>query len=125
MRPACLIVVASCVVVIVPVAGIAQPANAPVWENAEFTKFRRIDCPSGVPDLVIHRSSTNSVSGTAEILTGSDTLNGSWSLSGSQLHVSGSSISISGEWSGNRYSVQAAVPGLNVSCSYRVSGTSG
>ena len=125
MRASRLTIVASCIAVLAPVASLAQPADAPIWENAEFTKFRGIDCPQGVPDLVIHRASVNSASGSAEILTGGATVDGVWSLSGSQLQVSGAGISISGAWSANRYSVQAAVPGLNVRCSYRVSGTAG
>ncbi len=93
-----------------------------------MTKFRSIDCPAGVPDLVINRASVNDASGAAEFLMGSpnfESRNGSWSLSGSQFQAVGEGVNISGSWSGSRLTVRAVVPGLDVNCSYRVSGTGG
>jgi hypothetical protein len=125
MRAAWLALLPFCLAISAPVTSVAQPANAPAWENSEFTKFRSIDCPAGAPDMVIHRGSADSVSGQAEILAQGGISNGGWSLSGSQLQVSGPGISISGVWGGNRLSAHAVAPGMDVNCSYRVSGTSG
>jgi hypothetical protein len=109
-------------------AAFAQNSGSPVWENPQMTKFRSIDCPAGVPDLVIDRASADGASGTATLLMGSPSYeerNGSWSLNGSQLEVTGEGISISGVWSGSRFAAHATLPGVDANCSYRVSGTGG
>ena len=103
-------------------------SGSPRWENDTFTKFRSTDCPSGVPDLIVRRTSSTNGSGSADILLQSprlETVGGNWTLSGSALEVQGAGFSIVGTWIGNRLLAQLKGSGLNANCQYRVSGTSG
>jgi hypothetical protein len=109
-----------------PALAIAQSAS-PNWEDSQFTKFRRMDCPVVAPDLILRRSTLADQSGPADVLgfNGSDTTQGSWTLSGTTLKVFASTLTVMGVWSGNRFTAQVSAPALNVTCTYRVSGTAG